>query len=394
LNHVIGEAKEFRQARIRNHLAFISTGDGKALVFCNGGDALAAVRCAVEIAASLWRTPDLKLRMGLHTGPVEIIFSDHENHRVTGDGLNAAQRVMRCGAAGHILLSESVADVLRQLGEWSRHLQDWGIQKGKDGQPLHIFNLFTNDAGNSDQPRERRIALPVSRRAAMMAQSVITVVIVLVVLLATTRRSEPPAIDAKPELRLTYSLTMQKDPKRFPASKPASVFDETIFEAGDQVRLNVTCPQDGFLYLINERPVQINGLRQFSILYPSTTSNLSAAVKASETIQIPARSQNPENDWFIFNEEEGTEKVWLIWSSSIVAELEVVKDKANPTDRGIISDPVHLITIARLLAPYSERKPEVEKDEATKQAHIKSKSNVVVGLLELAHRRRGRTPRG
>jgi hypothetical protein len=59
----------------------------------------------------------------------------------------------------------------------------------------------------------------------------------------------------------------------------------------------------------------------------------SAQVEADRTIQIPAPSGNPETDWFVFNEEVGVEKIWLIWSERSVAEMEEIKRWANPKDR-------------------------------------------------------------
>jgi serine/threonine protein kinase len=73
-----------------------------ALVFL--GDVEAPVRCALELHRILRRWPEIKLRMGIHTGPVYRVEDINAARNVAGGGINMAQRVMDCGDAGHILI--------------------------------------------------------------------------------------------------------------------------------------------------------------------------------------------------------------------------------------------------------------------------------------------------
>ena len=70
----------------------------------------------------------------------------------TGAGINIAQRVMDCGSAGHILLSNTVADVLSQLSDWAKYLYDLGEYEVKHGVKVHLYNLYTGEVGNPDLP--------------------------------------------------------------------------------------------------------------------------------------------------------------------------------------------------------------------------------------------------
>ena len=81
-----------------------------ALVFF--GDPEFPVRCAMQLSRALREHPEIKLRMGIHTGPVYRVADINADRNVAGGGINIAQRVMDCGDAGHILVSHSVADVL------------------------------------------------------------------------------------------------------------------------------------------------------------------------------------------------------------------------------------------------------------------------------------------
>lgn len=128
----------------------IPTGDGMALVFFR--DPEAAVRCAVEVSHSLQRLQQVKVRMGIHVGPV-IPHSDiNANRNVVGGGINYAQRVMDQGDAGHMLVSRSMVDLLEQIGGWSEYLKYLGQAEVKHGEQIPVYLLYGADFGNSEVP--------------------------------------------------------------------------------------------------------------------------------------------------------------------------------------------------------------------------------------------------
>jgi tetratricopeptide (TPR) repeat protein/predicted Ser/Thr protein kinase len=96
--------------------------------------------------------------MGIHTGPVYRIQDINAAGNVAGGGINIAQRVMDCGDAGHILVSSQVADVLGQVSRWASCLHDLGQAEVKHGVRIHVFNLFTPDAGNPVRPKKLDVA--------------------------------------------------------------------------------------------------------------------------------------------------------------------------------------------------------------------------------------------
>jgi class 3 adenylate cyclase len=110
LKKIVRGTEQFRLAEAEGKLLRLPTGDGGALVFRTGPEA--PVRCAMEIAKSLKDYPKLRVRMGIHSGPVNEITDLNEQANIAGAGINIAQRVMDCGDAGHILLSKHVADDL------------------------------------------------------------------------------------------------------------------------------------------------------------------------------------------------------------------------------------------------------------------------------------------
>src|SRR6186713_697826 len=107
LNQVVRASEQFQRAEAAGRLLKIATGDGMALVFYASPEAPA--HCAVEISRALKEHPRLRLRMGIHSGPVSGVVDVNERANLTGVGINMAKRVMDCADAGHILLSRHVA---------------------------------------------------------------------------------------------------------------------------------------------------------------------------------------------------------------------------------------------------------------------------------------------
>lgn len=143
---------EFSRAQSGGQLISLPTGDGMALVFF--GDAEAPARCALELSRALRLQSGIQLRMGIHTGPVYRVADINANRNVAGGGINMAQRVMDCGDAGHILVSGAVADVLGQVSTWRQALHDLGEAEVKHGVRVRIYNLYTDEVGNSSLPHK------------------------------------------------------------------------------------------------------------------------------------------------------------------------------------------------------------------------------------------------
>src|SRR5437870_11343373 len=103
LRKIVRGTAQFQAAEADGKLLRLPTGDGGALVFRNSLEA--PVLCALEIDKALKSHPKLRVRMGIHSGPVNEVTDLNEQANVAGAGINMAQRVMDCGDAGHILLS-------------------------------------------------------------------------------------------------------------------------------------------------------------------------------------------------------------------------------------------------------------------------------------------------
>jgi TolB-like protein/predicted Zn-dependent protease len=156
LRNIVRGTEEFRLAEAEGKLLRLPTGDGGALVFRTSPEA--PVLCALEISKELKKHPALRVRMGIHSGPVNEITDLNEQANIAGAGINIAQRVMDCGDAGHILLSRHVAEDLEHYPRWRSYLHQLGEWQAKHGETISVVNLYSDDVGNPQLPEKLREA--------------------------------------------------------------------------------------------------------------------------------------------------------------------------------------------------------------------------------------------
>jgi TolB-like protein/class 3 adenylate cyclase len=152
LNQIVRGTDTFRTAEESGKLIRLPTGDGMALLFFRSPEE--PVQCALEICRELKKRPPIRVRMGVHSGPVSQVKDVNETPNIAGAGINVAQRVMDCGDAGHILLSKHVADDLTEYRHWQPFLRDLGECEVKHGLRLHLFNLCKDEIGNPNAPEK------------------------------------------------------------------------------------------------------------------------------------------------------------------------------------------------------------------------------------------------
>src|SRR5437660_4590094 len=103
LNRIVRATEEFQAAEAEGKLVRLPTGDGMVLAFFTSPDA--PVRCAVAIDRALRGRTDLPLRMGIHSGPVDLIEDVNDKLNLAGAGVDLAQRGTDRGDAGDFSLS-------------------------------------------------------------------------------------------------------------------------------------------------------------------------------------------------------------------------------------------------------------------------------------------------
>jgi class 3 adenylate cyclase/tRNA A-37 threonylcarbamoyl transferase component Bud32 len=318
LQKLVRESPRFRAAERDGEVLSLPTGDGMALVFF--GDPVAPARCALEIGAALRVLPHLKLRMGIHSGPVYRVADVNANANVAGGGINIAQRVMDCGDAGHILVSKAVADVLSQLSEWTPRLCDLGEHAVKHGVKVHIFNLATADAGNAVRPAK---LAPVVAAAVSKPKGKLLGVAAAVVLLAGGTAGWIATHRAPEPLVVNYKLLRDRN----------------------NIRFDVSTEQPGYLYILNygqEAP----GSPKWTINLLHPLKSASASRKGGETLRVP------DGGAFEANTPDNQNRPFIVFARQPLKELEDLK--LLPQDKGglaTLDDPSRV----RQLMEYLDR---------------------------------------
>src|SRR5947209_2287200 len=89
LTQIVRDSEGFRAAESSGKLIRLPVGDGMALVFFNSPEA--PVQCALEVDEALKTYPQLKLRMGIHSGPVSGVTDVNDRSNFAGAGINLAR---------------------------------------------------------------------------------------------------------------------------------------------------------------------------------------------------------------------------------------------------------------------------------------------------------------
>ncbi|HET9533242.1 MAG TPA: protein kinase [Blastocatellia bacterium] len=175
-----------------------------------------------------------------------------------------------------------------------------------------------------------------------------------------------------PERSLGYWLTVQKYRDGKPYQSEFQSSGREIFEPGWKFRLNLTSPQEGFLYLLNQEP---GG--NYRLLFPlASHNNGSAHIWANERFQT---------NWYVFDDQPGTERFRLVWAAQPVLELEAFRDLVNPISKGRISDPAQIQVVNGFLEQHAASQLESHYDHQNRQTTVRGRGAVLVTLVELEH---------
>jgi hypothetical protein len=157
LNKCISNCEAFKMTP-KEMLLMLPTGDGMCLGFLQGPElplslAIELHRKLAEYNKSRIPSETIRVRIGLHSGNCFIVNDILENKNIWGPGIILARRVMDFGDDGHILMSSSLADALRELSDEYRQIikpvHDFVL---KHGTTMLIYSVYGDDFGNKIHP--------------------------------------------------------------------------------------------------------------------------------------------------------------------------------------------------------------------------------------------------
>ena len=123
----------------------LDTGDGAAIGFLqHPEDALeVAMQFRKMVVANGHNDyPDLKVRTGIHLGPINVVQDMNGQNNMVGDGINDAQRVMGFAGTDQIYTSRPYHDFVSRLSdEYADLFQYRGSQQDKHGREHTVYEV-------------------------------------------------------------------------------------------------------------------------------------------------------------------------------------------------------------------------------------------------------------
>ena len=208
-------------------------------------------------------------------------------------------------------------------------------------------------------------------------------VLALVVAAAAWQRfgTQPePALRGEPiaaARTFEYWLTVQKMHQGQPFDPPFNSSGQEIFGDGWKFRFNFRNETTGFLYLLNQGP-GAGGHYTLRLLYPTPSSGQMAVGSGGASIAVPTK------DWFVFDENAGTEKFWIVWSATALPEMQEALRFVNSDDLGEVKDVALSARIETILNQYATG-IRVAKDPLTKRTVVEFRGDVLAMRAELEH---------
>lgn len=362
LQELVRHLPQFEKRLADGTLIIIPTGDGAALVFL--GSMEDPAECAVAMAQALQRDPFCKIRTGMHAGPVFIVRDLNNNSNVSGAGINRCERVMSSGDAGHIMISDSFAESLRQFSKWRDKIHDIGYCKTKDGR-LNLFSLYDGTVGNPEFPAKSERALELKRRQQMK----IAAALILALIVAAGAYAYF-GMDHRQMRSLKYSILVKA-----PNAEPRTVAHEMIFPPGYRLKLQVASPNAGRLYILNEGPPDSSGARLWTWLYPVGKPAVGQLLPANTRITIP----EPAEAWIAVDAIRGQEGVYFIWAQEPVEALSGVFDSLD----GHGAVPASKVPAIRDFIDRNRDSGQIVNGGA--ETEIRGRSSVIVARIALEH---------
>lgn len=142
----------------------LDTGDGAAIGFLQ--HPTDALESAMHFRAALIVNkhcdyPDLRVRIGIHLGPVSLVKDMNGQINMLGDGINSAQRVMSFAGQDQIYVSRAYFEFVSSLSDEYKDLFRYrGAQQDKHKREHQVYELLGAEADEPVQTQEPSSNLP------------------------------------------------------------------------------------------------------------------------------------------------------------------------------------------------------------------------------------------
>jgi TolB-like protein/Tfp pilus assembly protein PilF/class 3 adenylate cyclase len=392
LREIIRGTEQFKKAEASGQLLRLPTGDGGALVFRNNPEA--PVLCALEISRAIKNYPDLYIRMGIHSGPVNEVTDLNEQANIAGAGINIAQRVMDCGDAGHILLSRHVADDLEHYPQWSSHLVELGEYEVKHGARITLVNLYTDDAGNPARPKRLPAAIG-SRTASAKRPAGLLIGAIVLLALAIPAMIFAPAVlkslrSSNASSKSTSAQVIDKSIAVLPFENLSDDKQNAFFADGVQDEILTNLAKVADLKVISRTSVMqyktaaSRNLREIGQLLGVAHVLEGSVQKVANKVRVNAQLIDARNDGHLWAQtyDRDLADVFAIQSEIAEAIAEQLQARLSPNEKAEIARPSTTDPVAYDLYLRARQLDDLSNDPNGKESLLQG-----ISLLEEAVRR-------
>ncbi|MDD3884849.1 MAG: hypothetical protein PHW66_07960 [Gallionella sp.] len=134
----------------------LDTGDGAAIGFLqHPEDAIKVGLCFCTQAQEKY--PEMKVRTGIHLGPINVVRDMNGINNMVGDGINDAQRIMSFAGTGEIYVSRPYYDFISRLNaEYESMFVYRGAQKDKHGRAHQVYEVHQPNSNKTTEDSASR----------------------------------------------------------------------------------------------------------------------------------------------------------------------------------------------------------------------------------------------
>lgn len=157
LNQLLGHSLDPHGA---NERVIVDAGDGVAIGFLH--HPTDALETAMHFRNGLMANkhydyPDLRVRTGIHLGPISLVKDMNGQLNMLGDGINSAQRVMSFASNDQVYVSRAYYDFVSSLSdEYDELFRYRGSQQDKHGREFQVYELLDAE-GTDDELSEEMV---------------------------------------------------------------------------------------------------------------------------------------------------------------------------------------------------------------------------------------------
>ncbi len=253
---LLRDTTRYRVAEVAGKVSLRLDGEELFVVFFD--DYPAPLECAVEISQQLNRQPDIRVRIGIWSGPVLGNSEPDWRSNITRETLESARRLTELGDAGHILISKRLAYELASHCQWDQHLYELGEFEAKRGR-ISVVNFYTGDIGNPDAPRKisrqrdqnersRRLR-SFSRHASMLIGVVVLAALAAAAVLGIRRTLNIPAVASAPTEKSILVLPfLDLSPARDQEYLSDGISEEILDQLSSVIKLRVIGRSSAFAF--------------------------------------------------------------------------------------------------------------------------------------------------